>query len=175
LSLSEPFLFHTRRGFVPAHRPPDCCCHDGEPRRSPTQVETEISDKIEASINTISGIDELRSTSTEGVSTVIATFLLEKNGDVAAQEVRDKVNLVVPDLPETAEQSVIQKVDPDAAPVLRIAVSAPSPLRDVTDVADKKIKKQIESISGVGQVQIVGGSRREIKSTSIPNACELTN
>lgn len=133
------------------------------PGASPTQIETEISDKIEASINTISGIDELRSTSTEGVSTVIATFLLEKNGDVAAQEVRDKVNLVIPDLPETAEQPVIQKIDPDAAPVLRIAVSAPLALREVTDIADKKIKKRIESISGVGQVQIVGGSRREIQ------------
>jgi HAE1 family hydrophobic/amphiphilic exporter-1 len=133
------------------------------PGASPTEVETEISDKIEASINTISGIDELRSTSTEGVSTVIATFLLEKNGDVAAQEVRDKVNLVLPDLPETAEQPVVQKIDPDAAPVLRIAVSGPLALRDVTDIADKQIKKQIESISGVGQVQIVGGSRREIQ------------
>ncbi len=79
------------------------------PGASPTEIETEISDKIEAAVNTVSGIDELRSTSTEGVSTVIATFVLEKSGDIAAQEVRDKVNLIIGNLPETIEQSVIQK------------------------------------------------------------------
>ena len=133
------------------------------PGASPQEIETEISDKVEASINTISGVDELRSTSVEGVATVIVTFTLEKNGDVAAQEVRDKVSLVVPDLPETAEAPVIQKIDPDATPVLRIAVSAPRSLRDVTEIADNQIKEKIESINGVGQVQIVGGSQRQMQ------------
>src|SRR5919202_1416966 len=108
------------------------------------------------------GIDELRSTSVEGVSQVFITFLLEKNADVAAQEVRDKVNLIFDDLPETAEQPIIQKLDTDAAPVLRIAVSANKPLRDVTYIADNDIKKRIESINGVGNVEIVGGATREI-------------
>src|SRR5499433_2452652 len=105
---------------------------------SPQEIETEVTDKIEASVNTISGIDELRSTSVEGVSQVFITFILDKNADVAAQEVRDKVNLVLPDLPETAEQPVVQKLDTDAAPILRIAVSAPQSLRDVTEVSDKQ-------------------------------------
>src|SRR3954463_16217351 len=65
------------------------------PGASPQEVETEITDKVEAAVNTISGIDELRSTSTEGVSQVFITFILDKNADVAAQEVRDKVNLVI--------------------------------------------------------------------------------
>src|ERR687884_2264994 len=130
---------------------------------SPQEIETEITDKIEGAVNTISGIDELRSTSVEGVSQVFITFLLEKNADVAAQEVRDKVNLIVGDLPETAEQPIIQKLDTDAAPVLRIAVSANKPLRDVTYIADNDIKKRIESINGVGQVEIVGGRQREIE------------
>src|SRR5919202_602774 len=108
------------------------------------------------------GIDELRSTSVEGVSQVFITFLLEKNADVAAQEVRDKVNLIFDDLPETAEQPIIQKLDTDAAPVLRIAVSANKPLRDVTYIADNDIKKRIESINGVGNVEIFGGATREI-------------
>src|ERR1044071_4433464 len=133
------------------------------PGASPQEIETEITDKVEAAVNTISGIDELRSTSTEGVSQVFITFILDKNADVAAQEVRDKVNLVIPDLPETAKEPVVQKLDTDAAPVLRIAVSAPRSLRDVTDLADKQIKKRIESINGVGQVEIVGGSEREIR------------
>src|ERR671939_597036 len=133
------------------------------PGAGPQEVETEITDKVEEAVNTISGIDELRSTSVEGVSQVFITFLLEKNADVAAQEVRDKVNLIVSDLPETAEQPIIQKLDTDAAPVLRIAISAPRSLREVTDVADKQIKDRIESINGVGQVQIVGGRQREIQ------------
>src|SRR5918999_6492242 len=133
------------------------------PGASPQEIETEITDKVEGAVNTISGIDELRSTSVEGVSQVFITFILEKNADIAAQEVRDKVNLILSDLPETAEQPIVQKLDTDAAPVLRIAVSAPRSLREVTDIADKKIKEHIESINGVGNVEIVGGSRREIQ------------
>ncbi len=133
------------------------------PGSSPREVETELTDKIESAVNTISGIDELRSTSVEGVSQVFITFILEKNADVAAQEVRDKVNLILGDLPETAEAPIIQKLDTDAAPVLRIAVSAQKSLREVTDIADKQIKKRIESINGVGNVEIVGGATREIQ------------
>src|ERR1041384_1547556 len=106
------------------------------PGASPQEIETEITDKVEAAVNTISGIDELRSTSVEVVSQVFVTFFLDKNADVAAQEVRDKVNLIVRDLPETAEEPVIQKLDADAAPVLRIAVSSPRSVRDVTEIAD---------------------------------------
>ena len=74
------------------------------PGAAPEEMETEISDKIEESVNTISGIDELRSTSSEGVSTVIISFLLEKDADIAAQEVRDRVNRVLPLLPKTIQQ-----------------------------------------------------------------------
>jgi HAE1 family hydrophobic/amphiphilic exporter-1 len=130
------------------------------PGASAEQIETEITKRIEDAVNTISGIDELRSTSSEGVSIVILSFLLEKNGDVAAQEVRDKVNLVVGQLPETALQPIIQKFDPDAAPIMQIAVAASRPLRDVTQLAKKQIKEQIENIPGVGQVQMVGGADR---------------
>ncbi|HEX8143067.1 MAG TPA: efflux RND transporter permease subunit [Pyrinomonadaceae bacterium] len=145
------------------------------PGASPQEIETEITDKVEGAVNTISGIDELRSTSVEGVSQVFITFLLEKNADVAAQEVRDKVNLVIPDLPETSEEPIIQKLDTDAAPVLRIAVSAPRSLREVTDVADKQIKERIESINGVGQVQIVGGREREIQVWVDPDKMRAYN
>ncbi|HKG22734.1 MAG TPA: efflux RND transporter permease subunit, partial [Blastocatellia bacterium] len=132
------------------------------PGASPQEVETEITDKVEAAVNTISGIDELRSTSVEGVSQVFVAFVLDKNPDIAAQEVRDKVDLILGDLPETSEAPIVQKLDTDAAPVIRIAVSAPRALRDVTDIADKEIKERIESLNGVGQVQILGSQEREI-------------
>jgi HAE1 family hydrophobic/amphiphilic exporter-1 len=145
------------------------------PGASPREVETEITDKVESAVNTISGIDELRSTSVEGVSQVFITFVLEKNADTAAQEVRDKVGLITGDLPETAEQPIVQKLDTDAAPVLRIAVSAQRSLRDVTDIADKEIKKRIESLNGVGNVAIVGGSRREIQVKVDPDKMRAFN
>ena len=145
------------------------------PGASPREVETELTDKVESAVNTISGIDELRSTSVEGVSQVFITFVLEKNADIAAQEVRDKVNLITGDLPETAEQPIIQKLDTDAAPVLRIAVSAGRSLREVTDIADKDIKKRIENLNGVGNVQIIGGSRREIQVKIDPDKMRAFN
>ena len=145
------------------------------PGASPQEIETEITDKVEGAVNTISGIDELRSTSVEGVSQVFITFLLEKNPDTAAQEVRNKIELIANDLPVTAEQPIVQKLDTDAAPVVRIAVSAPRSLREVTDVADKKIKQQIESINGVGQVQIIGGRQREIQVWVDPDKLRAYN
>src|SRR5437773_2050449 len=145
------------------------------PGASPEEVETEITDKIEGAVNTISGIDELRSTSLEGVSQVFITFVLEKNADVAAQEVRNKIDLIVNDLPETAEVPIVQKLDTDATPVLRIAVSAPRSLREVTDLADKQIKRMIESIDGVGNVDIVGGRLREVEVWVDPDKMRAFN
>ena len=82
------------------------------PGAAPEDVETEISDKIEEAVNTIGGIDELRSISSEGVSQVVVTFTLEKNIDVASQEVRDRLNGILPNLPKNIEQPVVNKVDP---------------------------------------------------------------
>lgn len=145
------------------------------PGASPQEIETEITDKVEGAVNTISGINELRSTSVEGVSQVFVNFLLEKNADVAAQEVRNKIDLIVNDLPETAEVPIVQKLDTDATPVLRIAVSAPRSLREVTDIADKQIKRLIESINGVGNVEIVGGRQREVEVWVNPDKMRAFN
>src|SRR3989449_1729055 len=145
------------------------------PGASPQEVETEITDKVESAVNTISSIDELRSTSVEGVSQVCVNFVLEKNADLAAQEVRNKVDRIVNNLPETAEVPIVQKLDTDATPVLRVAVSAPRSLREVTDIADKQIKRLIEPISGVGNVDIVGGRQREIEIWVDPDKMRAFN
>jgi HAE1 family hydrophobic/amphiphilic exporter-1 len=133
-----------------------------QPGAAPEQIETEITDKIEEAVNTVSGIDELRSISSEGVSVVFVSFLLDKNSDVAAQEVRDKINGVLPRLPRTIQQPRVEKFDPDAAPVLSIAVTAQKPVRDVTEFVDKVMRRQLESVSGVGQVLVLGGRQRQI-------------
>ncbi len=135
------------------------------PGAAPEEVETEITDKIEEAVNTISAIDELRSNSSEGISQVVISFLLEKNADVAAQEVRDRVNRVLPLLPKTIQQPTVEKFDPDAAPVLTLAVSAKKPVRDITEYADKTLRRQLESVNGVGQVVVSGGRARQINIT----------
>ncbi len=129
---------------------------------APEEIETELTDKIEGAVNTISGIDELRSTSSQGVSLVIIAFNLDKNPDVAAQEVRDHINNVLPDLPKGIDQPIVSKVDPDASPILYVTLSSPGTIRDTTELADKRVRRQIESINGVGQVNILGGKKRQI-------------
>jgi HAE1 family hydrophobic/amphiphilic exporter-1 len=132
------------------------------PGASPQEIETEVTEKIEEAVNSVSGIDELRSTSVEGVAQVFVQFILEKDVNVAAQEVENKVQTVIPNLPETAEQPTVQKLDTDAAPVLRISISAPTSLREVTETAKKKVKERIEAVSGVGQITLIGGQERQI-------------
>jgi hydrophobic/amphiphilic exporter-1 (mainly G- bacteria), HAE1 family len=132
------------------------------PGASPQEIETEITEKIEEAVNTISGIDELRSTSIEGISQVFVQFVLEKDPNIAAQEVENRVQTVIPNLPSTAERPTVQKLDTDAAPVLRITISAPASLRDVTEVAKNQVKERIESVNGVGQITIIGGAERQI-------------
>ncbi len=132
------------------------------PGAAPEDVETEITDRIEAAVNTISGIEELRSISSEGVSQVIVTFNLDKDNDVGAQEVRDAISLVTPDLPTGVELPTIRKFDPGAIPIMVVAVEAQKPMVEISEFADKRIRRQFEGIPGVGQVNLIGDQPRQI-------------
>jgi hydrophobic/amphiphilic exporter-1 (mainly G- bacteria), HAE1 family len=139
------------------------------PGASPEDVETEITDKIEGAVNTISGIDELRSFSSEGVSQVAIQFLLEKQVAVAAQEVQEKVSGVLADLPRGIDPPSVVRFDPDSSPVLYIALNAPGrDAKEITDYADRVVRRRIESINGVGQVRILGGRKRQINVSVDP-------
>ena len=126
------------------------------------EMETAVTKLIEEAVNTISGVDELRSTTKEGFSQVIVEFGLEKDGDVAAQEVRDKVSTILSRFPVGTDPPLIDKFDLDAAPVMTIAVSGRRNFREVTEIAKKQIKEELETVSGVGAVILVGGSQRAI-------------
>jgi HAE1 family hydrophobic/amphiphilic exporter-1 len=124
------------------------------------EMETSVTKPIEDIINTVSGIDELRSTTQEGVSTITVQFELSKNGNVGTQEVRDKVNTILADLPEGTEAPIIDKFDTGSIPVLTIAVSGRRDFREVTEIARKRIKERLETVGGVGAVTLVGGQVR---------------
>src|SRR3954463_5187352 len=130
---------------------------------APQEIETEITDLIEGVVNTVPGIDEMRSTSSQGRSQVTITFNLEKDPDVATQEVRDKVSTIINRLPETADVPVVTKSDPDSQPVIQYAVSAPRSSIELTDLVENQIQERLESVDGVGEVVVYGGRQRQIK------------
>jgi HAE1 family hydrophobic/amphiphilic exporter-1 len=133
------------------------------PGASPEEVESQVTKVLEEAVNTISGIDELNSTSAEGISIITIGFVLEKDPEIAAQEVRDKVSTVLGQLPRDARTPVVEKLATDASPILNVVVSAERDLREVTKIVDDQIKKNIETISGVGQVRFVGERKRQIQ------------
>jgi len=133
------------------------------PGAGPEEMEAQVTKPIEEVINTVSGIDELRSVTREGLSQIIVQFKLEKNLAVAAAEVRDKVGTVLAKLPEDADPPVVEKFDVDATPVLTLTVSGFQGIKELTEIAEKKVKEPLESISGVGAISIIGGQKREIQ------------
>ena len=132
------------------------------PGASPQEVESLVTQQIEEVVNTVDGIDELRSISGQGTSIIIATFKLDRNLESAAQDVRDRVNSLGRNLPEDATPPVVQKFDNDSTPVVTISLSADRSLRELTELADKTVRVQLERVSGVGEVRVVGGLDRAI-------------
>jgi HAE1 family hydrophobic/amphiphilic exporter-1 len=126
------------------------------------EMETAVTKVIEEAVNTIAGVEELRSSTKEGFSQIVIEFQLYKDGDVAAQEVRDKVSTILSRLPVGTDAPLIDKFDLDSAPVMTIAVSGRRNFREVTEIAKKRIKEELETVAGVGAVILVGGRQRAI-------------
>jgi HAE1 family hydrophobic/amphiphilic exporter-1 len=142
------------------------------PGASPEQIETEVSDKIEESLSSISGVDELRSNSYEGLSVVIARFDLDKSTTVAAQEVRDRVNRTLPSLPSGIDLPKVERMDPDASPIMIIALESTRTTREATEFATRRVRRRIESLNGIGGVSVLGGRDRQIDIVVDPQALE---
>ena len=132
------------------------------PGGSPEEVESEVSQKIEEVVNTVEGIQELRSISSQGQSFVMATFNLDRDIDVAAQDVRDRVATVVRNLPRDVDPPIVGKFNSDYSPVMTVALSADRTVRELTELADKVVKPQLERSTGVGEINIQGGLGRAI-------------
>ena len=133
------------------------------PGASPETVEREVSKRIEEAVNPIAGVKHVMSTSRESVSNVVVLFHLEVKINEASQEARAKVNAIRGNLPQGIEEPIIQKLDFAAFPIASLAVRSErlSP-RDLTTLVEKKIKRRFENISGVGKIDLVGPSKREV-------------
>ncbi len=132
------------------------------PGASTEEMETEVSQRIEEAVNSVEGIEELRSIASAGSSFVIVTFALDRDIDTAAQDVRDRVSAIVRQLPEDVLPPVISKFNNDSSAVMTVSLSGNRPIKELTEVADKVLKVQLERSAGVGEVQIVGGLERAI-------------
>ncbi len=133
------------------------------PGSSPETVEREVSKRIEEAVNSIAGVKHVMSTSRESVSNVVLMFNLEVRVNDAAQEVRAKVGAIRGILPQGIEEPIIQKLDFSAMPIASLAVrSEKFSARDLTTLVEKKVKRRFENISGVGKVDLVGPSKREV-------------
>ncbi|MCE5262051.1 MAG: efflux RND transporter permease subunit [Deltaproteobacteria bacterium] len=133
------------------------------PGASPESVEREVSKRLEEAVNGISGVKHVYSYSREGVSTVVVEFRLEERLNEVIQEARAKVNGVRGTLPKGIEDPIIQKMDISAIPVVSLAIQSQtlSP-RDLTVLVEKNVKRRFEGIAGVGKVDLVGASKREV-------------
>ena len=132
------------------------------PGASPEEVETQVSQPLEEAINTIEGIEELRSISGQGQSILIVTFNLGRDIETAAQDVRDRVATAIRQLPDDVEPPIVSKFDNDSSPVMTVALSGQVGIRELTEIADKVVKPELERAAGVGGVSIVGGLERTI-------------
>src|SRR4029078_2617049 len=134
---------------------------------SAEEIETTITRPIEAAVNTINGIDELRCSSNQCHGNCTITFVLEREIEAATQDVRDKVATVR--FPRDTEPPVVSKIDPDAAPILTLVVFSKRAPKEITQIADRQIKQVLETVQDVGEVTLFGDRRREIRVLLDPN------
>lgn len=130
---------------------------------SPDIMDIDVTDKIEEAVNTINGVKSITSTSTEGVSTVTVEFVLERNIDLAVQDVREKISIVRQRLPRDINEPIIEKVDPDATPVLWMALTGEKSVRDLSTYADEVVKEQVQKVNGVGSIRMPGLRLRQVR------------
>ena len=130
---------------------------------SPEIMDIDVTDKIEESVNTISGVKTITSSSTEGASNIVVEFVLEKDIDLAVQDVREKISVIRKKLPNDIDEPVVEKVDPDATPVLWLALHGQKSVRDLSTYADEILKEQLQRINGVGAIRLYGMRLRQAR------------
>ncbi|MEY4414894.1 MAG: hypothetical protein RIQ53_2187 [Pseudomonadota bacterium] len=145
------------------------------PGAAPEVVENEVTRKVEEAVNTIAGINQLMSRTYEGTSVVIVQFNLDVDGRRAADDVREKLAAIRPQLRDEVEEPRVSRFDPSTRPIFSLALTSPDgsrSLQQLTRHADQVLKKRLETVRGVGSVALVGGSAREVSIALDPQAME---
>ncbi len=145
------------------------------PGAAPEEIETEITDVIEGALNTVPGVEEMRSSSSRGRSNVTLTFNLEKDPDVAFQEIQQKLSNVLGRLPETADPPSAQKSDPDSQPILMYTISAPRDVMELSEQIENLVQERIESADGVGEVFMWGSRTPQVQINVNPDRLRAYN
>ena len=145
------------------------------PGAAPEEIETEITDIIEGALNTVPGVEEMRSSSSRGRSNVTLTFNLEKDPDVAFQEVQQKLSNVVNRLPDSADPPSAQKSDPDSQPILMYTISAPRDVMELSELIENLVVERISSADGVGEVFMWGSRTPQIRISVNPDRLRAYN
>ncbi len=133
---------------------------------NPDVVDSSITSIIETAVNTTPGIEHIQSSSSPGVSTITITFALNKNIDVAYNEVQSKVSQVLKKLPQDTDPPTIQKVDSNAQAVIWLALTGDRTIQQLNLYATNVLKKKFETINGVGEVTL-GGRRDRVVRVSL--------
>lgn len=154
---------------------PTISVRTSNPGASPEEIETEITDVVEGVLNTVPGVEEMRSTSSRGSSNVTLTFNLEKDPDQAFQEVQQKLSGIQNRLPEQADPPSAQKSDPDSQPILMYTISAPRPVMELSEMVENLIQERIESADGVGEVFMWGSRTPQVLISIDPNRLRAFN
>ncbi len=154
---------------------PTISVRTSNPGSAPEEMESEVTDVVEGALNTVPGVEEMRSSSSRGSSNVTLTFNLEKDPDVAFQEIQQKLSTIVNRLPETADPPVAQKSDPDSQPILQYVISAPRNVMELTQQVEELIQKRIESSDGVAEVFMWGARTPRILVNVNPDRLRAFN
>jgi HAE1 family hydrophobic/amphiphilic exporter-1 len=133
------------------------------PGATPEEMVTSIVLPLEDAISSVSGIDEISVYSSEGMAEISCTFVLEREIDGAAQDIREKVAAATDRLPRETLPPVITKQDPQSDPIMTLLVSGPMSRRELTEIADKQVRRAIQTVDGVGSVDLNGGQERQIR------------
>ncbi|ATB47308.1 efflux RND transporter permease subunit [Corallococcus macrosporus] len=133
------------------------------PGADPESMEKNVSDPLEEALNTLNGVEQLRSINLESVSQVVVRFTLDTEVDVASQDVRDRVQATLSKLPAEIETPVVEKFDIGAAPIMTLSLSGALPIEEMTRVAEDVVKPALQRQPGVGSIDVVGGREREIQ------------
>jgi len=132
------------------------------PGASPEEIETDVAKRIEDAVVTIDGLKHVNSSCMENVSQTLLEFQLDVDVDIAATDVREKLDLIRADFPEDVEDPKILKFDVNAKPVITLAITGDAPIDELYDYADNTLRDRITVLSGVADVQLIGGAEREV-------------